>query len=81
MKITCVIAIIMSFLVWENDAACFGKTKNACSKANDCDWHTVWTFIGWCYKIEDAEKIFLNGAGVSGGMGKKVGNQAQWTLH
>ena len=48
---------------------CFGKTKNQCSKAraNGCDWHTVWTFIGWCYKIEDAEKIFLNGAGFSGG--------------
>ena len=77
MKITCVIAIIMSFLVWENAAmVCFGKTKNQCSeaRANGCDWHTDGPFIGRCYRIEDADKIFLNGAGFSGGKpGKKVG--------
>merc|ERR1711936_268907 len=72
MKITCVIVIIMSFLVWENAAwDCFGKTKNQCSKANDCDWHTVWTFIGWCYKIEDEDKIFLGAEAGAGAEAKQ----------
>ena len=70
MKITCVITIILGFLAWETAGwECFGKTYRDCMRTHKqeygygshCSWHTVWKFIGYCYKPEDEDKIFLRG--------------------
>ena len=62
MKITCVLAIIMSFLAWETAGfACFGKHKYDCIKTDGCTWKTVWTYIGYCHKDADADAIQARG--------------------